>query len=128
MAFGPTETSEGREGTVEAHLESVDALRAYDEGEGIAVRTDAGPINGRVGTIDDRGEEYLVYAQPSDLQQVRQYASVVSLEEVLLAIFAKNGGEGGWSVPVSLVVKTATGSQWQANLGQVREVSRAGDG
>ncbi|PSP73576.1 hypothetical protein BRC86_08750 [Halobacteriales archaeon QS_3_64_16] len=64
-----------------------------------------------------------MYVQPSDLRQVRQYASVVSLEEILLVIFTK--GEKDWSVPASLVVRTATGSQWQTDLGQVREV---GDG
>ena len=120
MASGATGTSEGRERTVEPYSESIDALRAYDEGEAITVRTDAGPIDGRVGTIDDRDEEYLLFVQPSDLQQVRQFTGVVSLEEVLLAIFAKSEGEEGWSVSASLVVRTATGPQWQANLGQVR--------
>jgi hypothetical protein len=123
MAFGATETGEERGEVVETRSEPVeiDGLRAYDEGEMIAVRTDAGPIDGRVGTVDDRGEEYLLYVQPSDLQQVRQHASVVSLEEVLLVIFAKSKGQEGWSVPASLVVRTATGSQWQTDLGQVRE-------
>ncbi|PSP63397.1 hypothetical protein BRC77_06885 [Halobacteriales archaeon QH_8_64_26] len=120
MAFGAIGTGEEGEGTVETRSESIDALRAYEEGDAIAVRTDAGPIDGRVGTIDDRGEEYLLFVQPSDLQQVRQYTDVVSLEEVLLAIFAKSEGEEGWSVSTSLVVKTATGSQWQTDLGQVR--------
>jgi hypothetical protein len=120
MAFGAIGTGEEGKGTVETHSESIDALRAYEEGDAIAVRTDAGPIDGRVGTIDDRGEEYLLFVQPSDLQQVRQYTDVVSLEEVLLAIFAKSEGEEGWSVSASIVMKTATGSQWQTDLGQVR--------
>jgi hypothetical protein len=125
MALGATGTGEERGEVVETRSEpiEIDGLRAYDEGETIAVRTDAGPIDGRVGTIDDRGEECLLYVQPSDLQQVRQFTDVLSLEEVLLAIFAKSEGEDRWSMPASLVVRTATGSQWQTNLGQVRGVS-----
>jgi hypothetical protein len=128
MALGASDGGFEKAGS-EARFESIGALRAFDEGEEIAVRTDAGPIDGRVGTIDDRGDEHLLFVQPTDLQQVQQYASVVSLEEVLLALFATREDEGGWSVPASLVVRTAAGAQGQTSLGEVRGVGddRGGD-
>ena len=118
----PTTDGEARPGHGDGSFEAIEGFLTHSEGSEVTIRTDEGPIDGRVGTVDEREQGRLAFVRPTDVEQVRRHTTVTSLDEAVLAVRAERDDRDRWFAPATLVVKSATGSQWQVALGRVHDI------